>query len=85
MDLERAIAYVSARGDVVERACLAAILWGESPPGAALGELADLQKPDGGFAFWVPQVSNVCDTAYVLERFDDLGVRRSPVLTTPHG
>lgn len=80
MDAEKAIAYVSARGDVVERARLAAILWGRPPPEAALGELANLQELGGGFACCVPQVSNVCDTAYVLERFDDLGVHRGPVV-----
>jgi len=80
VDVKKAIAYVNARGDVVEKARLAAILWGHPPPEAALEKLAHLQKPDGGFAYWVPQVSNVCDTAYVLERFDDLGVYWGPVV-----
>ena len=32
MDVERAIACVQIRGDAVERARLAAILWAEPPP-----------------------------------------------------
>ena len=40
MDLEKAIAYVQTRGDAIERARLAAILWDEPPPEAALQELA---------------------------------------------
>ena len=69
MDTEKAIAYVQVQGNAVEQARLAAILWDEPPPEAALRELAALQKPDGGFAHWVPEVSNVCDTAYVLQFF----------------
>jgi len=80
MDLEKAIAYVQARGDAVERARLATILWGEQPTEAALQQLAALQQPDGGFAYWVPEVSNVCDTAYVLQWFDDLKVYRGPIV-----
>ncbi|MFB0534138.1 MAG: prenyltransferase/squalene oxidase repeat-containing protein [Anaerolineae bacterium] len=80
MDLEKAIAYVKARGNAVERARLAAILRDEPPLEAALQELAALQKPDGGFAYWVREVSNVCDTAFVLQWFDDLKVYRGPIV-----
>ena len=80
MDLDKAIAYVDAQGDVVERARLGAILWGEPAPQAALGKLAGLQQADGSFAYWIPQVGNVCDTAYILQWFDDLGVHRGPIV-----
>jgi len=80
MDVEKAIAYVQALGDAVERARLAAILWDEPPPEAALRELAALQKAAGGFAYWIREVSSVCDTAYVLQWFDDLKVYRGPVV-----
>jgi len=78
--MEKAIAYVQAQGDAVERARLAAILWDESPPEAALQQLAALQKPDGGFSYWLPGVSNVCDTAFTLQWFDDLKVYRGPIV-----
>jgi hypothetical protein len=42
----------------VERARLAAILWNEPPSEAALQELVALQKSDGGFAYWVREVSS---------------------------
>ena len=80
MDTEKAIAYVQAQGNVVEQARLAAILWDEPPPDVTLQELAALQKPDGCFAYWVPEVSNVCDTAFVLQWFDDLKMYRGPVV-----
>jgi hypothetical protein len=80
VDVGKAIAYVQGRGNTVERARLAVILWDEPPPDVVLQELAALQKPDGGFAYWVPEVSNVCDTAYVLQWLDDLKVYRGPTV-----
>ena len=80
MDVEKAIAYVQARGDAIEQARLPAILWDETPPEVALQELAALQKPDGGFAYWIREVSNICDTAYVLQWFDDLKMYRGPIV-----
>jgi hypothetical protein len=80
MDVERAVVYVQSQGDAVERAHQVAILWDEPPPEAVLRELASLQKPDGGFAHWVPGVSNVCDTAFILQWFDDLKVYRGRVV-----
>jgi hypothetical protein len=80
MDVERAIAYVQAQGNVVERARLAAILWEEPPPDMVLEALAALQKADGGFAYWVPEASNISDTAYVLAWFDDLRVYRGSIV-----
>jgi hypothetical protein len=80
MDLEKAVAFVRAHGNAVERARLAAILWDKPAPDVALQQLAALQQADGGFAYWVPQVGNVCDTAYVLQWFDDLKVYRGPTV-----
>jgi len=77
---EKAVTYVQTRGNAVERARLATILWGKPPPEAALRELAALQKPDGGIAYWIQGTSNVCDTAFVLQWFDDLKVYRGPIV-----
>lgn len=49
MGLEKAIAYVQARGNTVERARLAAILWDDPLPEAVLQELVAFQKLDGSF------------------------------------
>jgi hypothetical protein len=75
----RAGEYVRAHGTALERARLAAILWGESAGELALHELRARQGHDGGFAHWVPQVSNVCDTAYVLGWLHDLNLCRGPL------
>ena len=80
MNLQRSISYVHERGGPIERARLAAILWSSPPAQHVLDELAKRQKPDGGYAYWVPQVSNICDTVFVLNWFDDLSVRAGPVV-----
>jgi uncharacterized membrane protein len=76
MNVDRAISYVQAEGDTVQVARLEAALWDEPPSDEALQQLAALQQDDGSFAYWVPQVGNVCDTAYVLQWLDDLKVYR---------
>jgi hypothetical protein len=43
-------------------------------------EPASLQRPDGGFAYWVPEASNICDTAFVLQWFDNLKLYRGSAL-----
>jgi len=80
LDLQRALAFVTTRGNLVERARLASILLAESPSEATFRELAALQKANGGFGYWVPEVGNVCDTAYVLQWFDDLKTYRGPII-----
>ena len=79
MNVENAIAYVQARGNAIERARLGAILWNEPPPDAVLQDLAAHQKPDGGFGYWAREVSNICDTAFVLQWCDDLKLYRGPI------
>lgn len=79
MDAEKAILYVRTHGNAIEQARMEAILWGELPRKAALDEVTRLRKADGGFAFWAPEVSNVCDTAYVLQWLDDLNVHHGPL------
>lgn len=80
MDLSKATAYVQSNGNAVEQARLSAILWGTTPPKTVLEEIAGLQGADGGFAYWCRQVSNVCDTAYVLQWLDDLQMQSDPVV-----
>jgi hypothetical protein len=79
MDLQKAITFIESNGSPVERARLSAILWGKAPSDDVLHELAALQRTDGGFAYWCPHVSNVCDTAYVLQWLDDLRIRHGSV------
>lgn len=76
MDPQLAIGFVERNGDRIERARLASIVWGEGPSEDVLIAIEKLQKPDGGFAYWCPQVANLCDTAYVLQWLDDLRSHR---------
>lgn len=76
MNIEKAIAHVQTNGDIIERARLASILWGKRPHKSVLQKLAEMQNPDGGFAYWIKDFSIVCDTVYVLIWFDDLSIRR---------
>jgi hypothetical protein len=80
MRVEHAVTYTQEYGSAIQRARLAAILWDEPASEEALRALAALQRPDGGFAYWMPRVSNLCDTAYVLQWFDDLKVHKGPVV-----
>ena len=77
MDLQKAVNFVEQKGNLIERARLSSILYGQSPSMDALAEIAKHQKPDGGFAYWCPQVSNLCDTAYILLWLEDLQEYRS--------
>jgi len=80
MNLERAAACIQTRGNAVEQARLAAILWNEPPSEAVLRELAAYQQADGSFAYWIRETGSICDTAFVLEWFDDLKVYRGPIV-----
>lgn len=80
LDVRGASAYVEERGNAIERARLAVILWDEPASEETLRTLVALQRADGGFTYWMPQVSNLCDTAYVLQWLDDLQVYKGPVV-----
>jgi hypothetical protein len=82
MDLQRAVTFVRSNGNLIDRARLASILWDRAPSEDVLEEVAKLQKPDGGFAYWCPQVSNLCDTAYILQWLDDLKSYRNTAADT---
>lgn len=76
MDVQRAISFIERNGDRIERARIESVVCGEPPSAEVFKQLGKLQKPDGSFAYWCPQVSNLCDTAYVLRWIDELGCFR---------
>lgn len=53
---------------------------GERSRGGRLAVGTWSRQGDGGFAYWIREVSNVCDTAFVLQWFDDLKVYRGPIV-----
>jgi hypothetical protein len=79
MDLQKAISFVKLNGNLIEKARLSAVLYGQSPSTEVFSEVEKYQKPDGGFSYWCPQVSNICDTAYILLWLDDLESHRSEI------
>ena len=79
MNIEKAIDFVQRHGNIIEKARLSSILWNKPAPDEAMQALRKLQKPDGGFGFWMPGASNLCDTAFILLWLDDLHVHKGPI------
>jgi hypothetical protein len=79
MNAKAGFRFVQSHGNILERARLEAVVWGQAPDQAVVDRLARMQDSDGGFKYWVPDVSNICDTAYVLQWLDDLGLHGHPV------
>lgn len=80
VNVQKSLSYVKTYGNLVEKARLSAIIWEKKPSMEVLDELASLQKPDGGFSYWVKSISNITDTCYILEWFDDLKVYKGEIV-----
>ncbi|MFX1307098.1 MAG: prenyltransferase/squalene oxidase repeat-containing protein [Promethearchaeota archaeon] len=80
MDIQKSINYIRKHGSNLEKARLSTIIWDKKPSPEVLEELASIQNPDGGFSYWVKNVSNITDTCYILEWFDDLKLYRGEVI-----
>jgi hypothetical protein len=50
VDINKAVSYIRSRGDEIEKARLACILYQEPCPKSVLEELSQKQFPDGGFS-----------------------------------
>lgn len=77
-----AIGFVQRNGNLIEAARLSSILWHENPSREIVARLGNLQKGDGGFAYWCPHVSNICDTAYILQWLADLRIYEHGIADT---
>jgi hypothetical protein len=80
VNIPKALKYVKKHGSIIEKARLSAILLDENPSSEVLEKLGSFQKPDGGFSFWVKDLSNITDTCYILEWFDDLKVYKEKIV-----
>ncbi|MGI5180643.1 prenyltransferase/squalene oxidase repeat-containing protein [Dactylosporangium sp. CA-152071] len=79
VDLDAAIGYVVAHGDAVDRARLAWLRTGQSPPADVLEQAEIGQSPDGGWpALWGADVASVDATCFRLGELDDLGAIDRP-------
>lgn len=79
MDPNAGIRFVRSHGNPIELARMATIVWGRVPGQAAVDGLVRMQDADGGFRYWAPGVGNICDTAYILQWLDDLGMHGHPI------
>jgi len=79
-EIQKSINYVIFAGNIVEKARLSSILFNKKPSSDVVKDLALLQKPDGGFSYWVKNVSNITDTCYILEIFEDLKVLKGEIV-----
>jgi hypothetical protein len=80
MDIKKAIKFVYSKGNEIEKARLDKILWDKPVQKEVLRQLATFQRSDGGFCYWIKEISSICDTIYVLFWFDDLKLYHSPIV-----
>jgi hypothetical protein len=79
VDLDAAIGYVVAHGDVVDRARLSWLRSGLAPPSDVLDKVELGQTPHGGWpASWGGDVASVDATCFRLSELDDLGALDRP-------
>ena len=79
VDIDAAIGYVVAHGDVVERARLSFLRARTRPPQDVLDRIEQGQLPEGGWpATGVLALPSVDATCYRLAELDDLGAEHSP-------
>src|SRR5690242_7967589 len=79
VDLDAAIGYVVAHGDAVDRARLAWLRSGITPPPEVLDKVELGATPAGGWpAFWGGDVGSVDATCFRLGELDDLGALERP-------
>lgn len=80
VDLDAAIGYVVAHGDVVDRARLAWLRTGTAPTPDILDKVEMGTSPSGGWpAFWGGDVASIDATCFRLAELDDLGALDRPV------
>lgn len=79
VDIDGAIGYVVAHGDLVERARLSWLRSGIAPNADVLAKAELGQVPAGGWpAFWAGDVASVDATCFRLAELDDLGALGRP-------
>lgn len=79
VDIDAAMGYVVAKGDVVDRARLSWLRAGIAPDQSVLADAEQGQTPAGGWpAFWADNVPSVDATCFRLAELDDLGAINRP-------
>jgi hypothetical protein len=79
VDIDAAIGYVVAKGDVVDRARLAHLRSGIAPSADVLAKVEGGQTAEGGWpSFWAGDVASIDATCFRLAELDDLGALARP-------
>ncbi len=80
MNIEKAVAFVTARGNPIEIARMSSILWNQKSSRSAVTRLSRMQNEDGGYSLEQGGISTVCTTVNVISWLDDLQLRSGPLV-----
>jgi len=80
VNIEKAVAFVTARGDPIQIGRMSSILWGQKQSSSATKRLYGMQNEDGGFSTEKGGFSTVCFTVNVLSWLDDLRIREGTLV-----
>ncbi|RDE10691.1 MAG: hypothetical protein C4K49_12685 [Candidatus Thorarchaeota archaeon] len=80
MNIEKAVAFVTARGNPIEIARMSSILWNQKSSRSAMTRLSRMQNEDGGYSLEQGGPSTVYDTISVIPWLDDLQLRSGPLV-----
>lgn len=80
MNIEKAIAFVTARGDPIQIGRMSSVLWGQRQSSSAMKRLYGMQDEDGGYSMEKGGLSTVCTTVNVMSWLDDLRIRSGPLV-----
>lgn len=80
MNIHKSIKYINANGNPCEKARLSAILKNQKPSLEVVEGLRKFQNPNGGFSYWIKDMSTITDTCYILEWFDDLKIHKGDIV-----
>ena len=77
MDFEKAVAFVTDRGNEIEQARINYVLANERPSELIVGKLFADQRPDGSWSpFWANDYSSLDATCFRLAQAEQLGLTK---------
>jgi hypothetical protein len=80
VNVEKAVAFVTARGDPIQIGRMSSILWGQKQISTAIKRLNELQNEDGGYSMEKGGISTVSFTLNVMSWLDDLRIREGTLV-----
>ncbi len=80
VNIEKAVAFVTARGDPIQIGRMSSILWGQKQSSTAIKRLYEMQNEDGGYSIEKGGISTVCSTLNVMSWLDDLRIKEGTLV-----